>query len=109
MNDYTRGPWKVTKHPLRENGFGIGSNDPGLLATVSNRDNARLIAEAPEMLKACVEIVDCIRDCNSCDATGIEMGTNADACYTCGGVGQVLGGDDIFAAFTARDILERLK
>jgi DnaJ-class molecular chaperone len=61
------------------------------------------------MLEVCEEIVECIRDCHSCDATGIHTGTKADACYDCGGVGQVLGGDDIFAAFKAREILGRLK
>lgn len=76
--------------------------------TTSPEFNARLKAEAPAMLEACKEIVACIQDCDSCNATGIEIGTKTDACWNCGGVGQVLGGDDIFAAFTARDILERI-
>ncbi len=60
-----------------------------------------------ELLEACKAIVACIVDCETCNATGIEIGTKADACWSCGGVGQVLGGDDIFAAFDAREAIAK--
>ena len=117
MNDHTRGPWKV--HPQYARTIKAGSVSVASMSVRNKikpdnptpeeaRSNARLIAETPMMHEVCKQIVECIRDCSSCDATGIHCGTKADACYDCGGVGQVLGGDDIFAAFDARDLLKRL-
>jgi len=95
----------------------FGPDGPGMGRTASAyaeigrrselKPNARLIAAAPELLGACKAIVACIIDCETCDATGIEIGTKTDACWSCGGVGQVLSGDDIFAAFDARDAIAK--
>jgi DnaJ-class molecular chaperone len=56
---------------------------------------------------ACEYMVRCIVDCEQCDASGIEPGTKGDACYYCGGVGKDLNGDAIFAAFAAKEALNR--
>ena len=107
----TAGPWRL-EGPSPNNIYRIKDGSEKTLVLTELSDDTRLtdlrlIAAAPELLEACKAIVACIVDCETCNATGIEIGTKADACWSCGGVGQVLGGDDIFAAFDAREAIAK--
>ena len=62
------------------------------------------------LITACKYMVTCIIDCDQCDGTGIDPVTKhikpPDACHNCGGVGQNLSGDGIYAAYAAKEALK---
>jgi len=66
---YTKGPWEVVKEPNDAccHVCGISAIDAdGLalthVADIANRRDAHLIASAPELLEACKEALQCLKD-----------------------------------------------
>lgn len=97
---FTPGPWEVNTNGAGHTAvfgkrgspvcvFGQGF-DEEFHRFRKHKANAALIAAAPDMYKALEEFD--IKDCSECDATGLEPGTNGDACRECGGCGEVIRG-----------------
>lgn len=87
MSNHTPGPWMVTKHgtPDYAPQYGIYSiaATSDFVIVKSGEDDARLIAAAPDLLKALEDLVDTVEQDQAAMQDHMLDCTNPEACSLC--------------------------
>jgi len=108
MSEPTKGPWMYdrTLYIWGPKGEMI-AEVRGAGADLPQDANGLVLGASWDLLDVCELLAARIPDCPACDGTGRESHTDSDACYNCGGVGEVMDGTPELG--TVRDAIAKAR